>query len=573
MARSLLKERHVPAQYWGEAVTHAVYLLNKLPTRAMSTITPHEAWLGTKPNVNCIKVFGCTAYMKIPAVHTKKLDDWSKMVVHFGREPGTKAFRLYDPKNGSIHVSRDVVFDEHKSWDWGTTPESDLSTGAQFTLENDVSEPELSREEDGSQFQASEATPTNSHSENEETEHSSVSSDDSEQAQRFRSLDDIYEHTTEVELADDELLLMGIDEPVCFEQAVEDSAWKVAMDREIDSIEKNKTWQLVDLPQGHKAIGLKWVYKLKTDQHGEVTKHKARLVAKGYVQRHGIDYEEVFAPVTRLETVRLLLALAAKNDWKIHHLDVKSAFLNGVIQEEVYVSQPKGYVKKGSEHKVYKLLKALYGLRQAPRAWYSRLNQCLLKLGFIKCPYEHAVYTKKEGDHSLIVGVYVDDLLVTGTSLSHIAKFKGEMSREFDMSDLGKLSYYLGLEVTQDKDFIELRQSTYARKVLEKAGMAECNAVKYPMEYKLQLHADSTGEPVNSTHFKSIIGGLRYLVHTRPDIAYTVGIVSRYMERPTQMHMNAVKLKNMSISERDIALWTGLYERARKLYSLWFLRQ
>lgn len=231
---------------------------------------------------------------------------------------------------------------------------------------------------------------------------------------------DIYDHTTEVEL-EDELLLMGVEDPVCFEQAVEDEAWKAAIDREIDSIEKNKTWHLTDLPPGHTPIDLKWVFKLKKDQHGMVIKHKARLVAKGYVQRYGIDYDEVFAPVTRLETVRLLLALAAKHEWEVHHLDVKSAFLNGLIHEEVYVSQPKGYVKKGAEHKVHKLLKASYGLRQAPRAWYSRLNQCLLKLGFVKCPFEQAVYTKKEGDHSLIVGVYVDDLLVTGTSLFHIA--------------------------------------------------------------------------------------------------------------------------------------------------------
>lgn len=334
---------------------------------------------------------------------------------------------------------------------------------------------------------------------------------------------------------------MGVDEPICFEQAMEDKVWTEAMDHEINSIEKNKTWQLTDLPKGHKAIDLKWVFKVKTDQQGEVTKHKARVVVKGYVQRHGIDYDEVFAPVTRLEIVRLLLALAAKHEWEVHHLDVKSAFLNGVIHEEVYVSQPKGYVKKGSEHKVYKLLKALYGLRQAPRAWYSRLSQYLLKLGFVKCPFEHVVYTKRDGVNSLIVGVYVDDLLVTGTSLSDIAKFKGEMSHEFDMSDLGKLSYYLGLEVTQGNGFIELRQSNYAKKMLEKAGMAECNAVKFPMEHKLQLNVDLTGKPVNPTHFKSIVGGLRYLVHTRPDIAYTIGIVSRYMERPTKIHMNAVK--------------------------------
>ena len=160
---------------------------------------------------------------------------------------------------------------------------------------------------------------------------------------------------------EDELLLSGIDEPVTFEQAVQEDAWKIAMDNEIDSIVKNQTWQLTDLPKGHKAIALKWVFKLKRDTNGDIIKHKARLVAKGYVQRHGIDYEEVFAPVTRLETVRLLLALAVKNEWEVHHLDVKSAFLNGVLQEEVYVSQPKGYVIKGQEHKVYKLLKALYG--------------------------------------------------------------------------------------------------------------------------------------------------------------------------------------------------------------------
>ena len=162
-------------------------------------------------------------------------------------------------------------------------------------------------------------------------------------------------------------------------------------------------------------------------------------------------------------------------------------------------------------------------------------------MGFVKCPFEHAVYTKREGDHSLIVGVYVDDLLVTSTHLSDIIKFKREMSPEFDMSDLGKLSYYLGLEVTQGSGFIELRQLTYAKKVLEKDGMAECNAVKFPMDHKLQLHADKTGEPVNPTHFKSIVGGLRYLVHTRPDIAHAVEIVSRYMKRPTEVHMNVVK--------------------------------
>lgn len=226
---------------------------------------------------------------------------------------------------------------------------------------------------------------------------------------------------------------------------------------EIEAIERNGTWELTDLPPGKWAIDLKWVFKLKKNTDGEVVKHKARLVAKGYVQRCGIDYEEVFAPVTRLETVRLLLALAAKNEWEIHHLDVKTTFLNGELLEEVYVNQPEGYVMEGQEKKVYKLFKALYGLRQAPRAWYAKLNKCLEKLGFVKFPFEHAVYIRREGTESLIIGVYVDDLLITGTSVTSITKFKQQMSNEFEMSDLGKLSHYLGIEVEQGHGYIELK--------------------------------------------------------------------------------------------------------------------
>ncbi|KAL8156086.1 hypothetical protein AgCh_001245 [Apium graveolens] len=183
----------------------------------------------------------------------------------------------------------------------------------------------------------------------------------------------------------------------------------------------------------------------------EVTKHKARLVAKGYAQEYGIDYEEVYAPVTQLETVRLLLALSAKRNWQVYHLDVKTAFLNGEINEDVYVSQPEGYKKQGHEDLVYKLTKALYGLRQAPRARYAKFNQCLEGLGFICCPYENAVYTRGKGDGCLIIAVYVDDILVTGANVTKIEEFKLEMGVIFEVTDLGRLSYYLGIEVEQNQ--------------------------------------------------------------------------------------------------------------------------
>lgn len=366
-----------------------------------------------------------------------------------------------------------------------------------------------------------------------------VTSDESA-PRKFRSIDEVYNESEEVFL-DDDMLLLGVEEPTNYKHALADPAWTQAMKSEIESIERNNTWNLVELPPGHRPVGLKWVFKLKRDTSGNIIKYKARLVAKGYVQKQGVDYEEVFAPVTRLETVRLLLALAARNGWEIHHLDVKSAFLNGELQETVFVSQPPSFEVRNKEHLVYKLLKALYGLHQAPRAWYARLNRYLESLGFSKCPYEQAVYTKKEGPEVLIIGVYVDDLLVTGTNISNIQKFKRQMGEEFDMTDLGKLSHYLGMEVSQQLGYIELKQESYAKKLLVRAGMAECRSAKYPMETSIQLDKDEKGKAVDATQFKSIVGGLRYLVHTRPDIAYAVGIVSRYMERPTVLHQAAVK--------------------------------
>jgi hypothetical protein len=182
---------------------------------------------------------------------------------------------------------------------------------------------------------------------------------------------------------------------------------------------------------------------------GEVIKHKARLVAKGYVQKQGVDFEEVFAPVARLDTVRLLLAIAANRGWQVHHLDVKIAFLNGDLEEEVCVSQPEGFEVKGKEKHVMKLSKALYGLRQAPRAWNIKLDKCLKGLKFTKCASEPAVYTRGTGRNAVVLGVYVDDLIVTGSDPAEILKFKREMTTQFEMSDLGLLSYYLGIEVDQ----------------------------------------------------------------------------------------------------------------------------
>ena len=331
------------------------------------------------------------------------------------------------------------------------------------------------------------------------------------------------------------------DEPWNFSEAKGMKVWLTACEDEILSIEKNQTWVLVDLPAGVKSIGLKWVFKIKRNPDGSVNKYKARLVAKGYVQKHGIDYDEVFAPVARIERIRLIIALAASHGWEVHHLDVKTAFLHGDLKEEVYVSQPEGFEVKGSEEKVYKLSKALYGLKQAPRAWNDKLNQILRELNFTRCSKEPSLYQKKRNKDLLIIAVYVDDLLVTGSNLKMITEFKREISAKFEMSDLGRLTYYFGIEVLQHDDGITLRQERYATKILSETGMDDCNSVHVPMDGSLKLSKGEGEASTDEKKYRRSIGCLRYLVHTRPDLSYSIGVLSRYMLDPKESHDAALK--------------------------------
>jgi hypothetical protein len=242
-----------------------------------------------------------------------------------------------------------------------------------------------------------------------------------------------------------------------------------------------------------------------------------------------------------MESVRMLLAVAAQEGWLVHHMDVKSAFLNGDLAEEVYVHQPLGFTTARHERKVLRLKKALYGLRQAPRVWNQKLNASLRDLGFARCTSEHGMYTHGKGSSRVVVGVYVDDLIITGAKEGGVETFKVEMQCLFRMSDLGLLSYYLGIEVRQSKAVVTLGQAAYARKLLQKANLVGCNPCHTPMEAHLKLSKEGTTALVDATDYRSLVGSLRYLVHTRPDISFAVGFVSSFMEKPRQEHMAAVK--------------------------------
>jgi hypothetical protein len=262
-------------------------------------------------------------------------------------------------------------------------------------------------------------------------------------------------------------------------------------------------------------------------------------VEKGYSQQHGVDYNEVFAPVARWDTIRTILSLAASHEWPVYQLDVKSAFLHGELTENVYVDQPLGYKKV--ENKVYKLRKALYGLKQAPRAWYSKIEAYFHKENFIKCPHEHTLFVKKDGEKVLIVSLYVDDLIFTGNDSKMFKDFKESMKNMFDMTDLGRMRYFLGVEVNQGSHGIFICQQKYSKDILSRFGMEMCNAVCSPIVPGNKLTKDQHGQCVDATYYKQIVGSLMYLLATRPDLAYSVCLIARFMEKPTETHLIAAK--------------------------------
>lgn len=383
-----------------------MHVLNRSPTAAVKNETPEESWSGIKPNVEYFRVFGCLAYVHVPDKKRVKLDDKSTACVMLGISEESKAYRLFDPVAKIVLISRDVVFEENECWNWGRK-EEELKLDI-LTWGDDKHEDVTEQEEKNEELTVEEQTEVNAES-NEKVEaqvESEVDSPGSNQGRIRRRpfwMDDYVsgenlsaDSSSEAEEVQNVAMFIENADPNSYEEAAMNDKWKAAMDLEIEAIERNKTWELVELPQGAKTIGVKWVYKTKLNENEEIDKCKARLVAKGYEQQYGVDYNEVFAPVARWDTIRMVLALAAQKAWTVYQLDVKSAFLHGDLSETVYVAQPQGYEKKGEENKAYRLKKALYGLKQAPRAWYSRIEAYFLKEGFKRCSYEYTLFIKSE---------------------------------------------------------------------------------------------------------------------------------------------------------------------------------
>ena len=430
----MLKEKKLPLELWAEAVNTCVYVLNRTYTKSLKDVTPYEKWSGRKPAKDHLRVFGLVVHMKTTRM-LNKLEDRSTVLILVGYERGTKAYRCLDPMNFKVTISRDVIFEESQSWDFSQQRGQRFDLTLTSTI-NLVNQSEVLTDNQDSSITS--IVPT-------EEQRDQDQSSEEDRLKRFRFVQEIYDNTQEIE--EDEACFFSGEEPTSFKTTMKEEVWRRAMIEEFEAIERNSTWELVKLPEKCKSIGVKWIYKIKRDNSGEITRYKSRLVAKGVSQVRGIDFEEVFSPVARAESIWIIIAMAAQFKWKLHHLYVKSAFLNGYIEEDIYVDQPEGFIKRGKESYVLKLRKTLYGLKQAPRAWNSKLDDTLKSMGFIRSINDQAVYTSNRKENKLWVGVYVDDLIITRSNPKEIDLFKISMKDKFEMTDFGLSNSYLGIQV------------------------------------------------------------------------------------------------------------------------------
>ncbi|GJR15339.1 putative ribonuclease H-like domain-containing protein [Tanacetum coccineum] len=331
------------------------------------------------------------------------------------------------------------------------------------------------------------------------------------------------------------------EEPKRVSQALRDPAWVEAMQEELLQFKLQKVWILVDLPKGHRAIGTKWVYRNKKDERGIVIRNKARLVAQGHTQEEGIDYDEVFAPVARIEAIRLFLAYASYMGFMVYQMDVKSAFLYGQIEEEVYVCQPPGFEDPDHPNKVYKVVKALYGLHQAPRAWYDTLANYLLCNGFERGKIDQTLFIKRHKGHILLVQIYVDDIIFGSTKKELCDEFEKLMKDKFQMSSMGELTFFLGLQVQQKKNGIFISQDKYVHEILRKFNYSNVKSASTPIDLEKPLVQDGDAADVDEHLYRSMIGSLMYLTASRPDIMFAVCACARFQVSPKTSHLLAVK--------------------------------
>lgn len=556
-ARSMLIDAHLPRNLWGEAVIASTYLTNRSPTVVLKDKTPFEMWFSRKPDISNLRVFGSRAFAHIPDVQRKKFDNRSKEFVMIGYDHS--GYRLYDPESQKVVIRRNVVFDEsvHGSTTINHDPHLENETGEHLNTSINIKSP-LSR------AGSTHSTPRSASSHKSESPHPGsnrtpeVNQEDLEEEIEtppsgpfpltVRRRNPTRECRTLVprSLLDYELnlALSAVswvkEEPLCYKDVLgreDENLWMKAIDKELNSLDENKTWEVVPKPNGIKPLGTRWVFKIK-DEPNDVHTYKARLVVRGFQQREGVDYYETYAPVARMPTIRFLLALTVQKNLITRHLDVTTAFLYGNLSEEVYLLTPDGI--DIPDDKIIRLKKSLYGLKQSPRCWNDRFHSFIVSLGFVQSKSDYCLYVLSQEKEVVYLVIYVDDTLMAGSRIDLMNSIIEKLSQEFKMKDLGPVKRFMGLNIDIKPNLIEIDQSHYIRKILHKFSMKECNPLKTPMEVNLKL-VPKDGEPTEQP-FRELIGTLMYLaMGSRPDLSFAVNFFSRLQEGATDNHWSHLK--------------------------------
>lgn len=567
-ARTMIHARDMALKFWAEAVNAAVFVINRTGTSTIANKTPYELWFGKKSKFDHLQPFGSTVFVHVPKERRRKLDPKAEKCIFVGYDENVKGFRVWNPATSKIQIVRDVKFvDEcqdlaelQNSSDVRVKSESvlvdvDIAPKGEIVAADDdfqdaEEEADDAEADDAEVAEAAENLPGQSPRDiqRKSTGWCGVNNINVvEDRLRIKKNHVCKNHTcclAEKEAKDDitAAFISIAEEPLSYEQAVssdEKKRWMEAMGEEMESLKQNNTWKMVNAPKNQKVIDNKWVYKIKYKPDGTMERFKARLVVRGFTQEHGIDYQETFSPVVRFTSVRAILAIAAAEKMTLRQFDVKTAFLYGELEEDVYMKQPIGF--NDDSGKVCKLIKSLYGLKQASRCWNKKFSAFIEKFRFIVCESDPCVFVRTANGSRLLLAIYVDDGLIAASNEKEIEPVINYLQMEFEIKSFSA-DCFLGLEISrQDDGSIHLRQEAYGRKVLRRFKMEDCNGVATPADSN-QLPDDFRNSERANFPYREAVGSLMYLaIATRPDISFAVGVASRFLENPTETHVTAVK--------------------------------
>lgn len=557
--RCMLFDANMSKGFWAEAVHASVDIINILPNSANNNKSPNEIWFGRTPNIDMIRLFGCKAMVMIPQEKRRKLDEKSMECIFLRCADNAKAYRLYNKATKKIVTSRDVVFFENESNMVNENEKSNnfspILVQAEDTQDNVFGE--TSTEGDDEELIA-DSGENAGHNEStisdEETQNISSSSSSSTESEgvggdpTFQTRANVPKESRPVTRSMNPLHFLNfhvafhVHEPNTYQEAMKGAykdEWMAAMKEEYESLVKNNTWKIVERPSDKTVIDNRWVFKIKEKTDGSIDRFKARLVARGFNQQFGVDYNETFSAVVRFTSIRTILAVAANRRMKLKQFDIKTAFLNGKLDDVVYMKQPIGF-SDGTD-KVCRLIKSLYGLKQAARCWAKRFSDFVKKLGFATCKTDSCVFMKKNNSELVIIALHVDDGLVAADDENQIDELINQLNEQFEVKASG-VGCFLGIQIEQDKDgSIFIHQNAYLKKILKRFSMENCKQNNIPCDPNQVLYDNGESRP-SDFPYRELVGSLLYLaIGTRPDIAYSVGLIGRFVEKPNVMHEQAAK--------------------------------